>query len=255
MRPVLYLVPLMPTILTLFLVVILSSCYSLASSGGHLDDNDGDLPEISDLGDKSPEHGLFAFGFTVAALMILFIARHRFSHLRLVIARSEQACGGATAATCRTLNALWAAVAVAACCFMLLMAFVCESCSDLHYVGAIGAFGLVAVFQTLHTALVALLLARGVTVAGATRPGGAAEGDKWYSTATVLVSSGLLAGGFFSTLAWVSTKSAVPEYVAAASPFAYMIVAFSPDLYAYAFHVLDAGDGDAGAGLLAGDEA
>lgn len=223
-------VTLLPAVICVWLATFLGICYSIASSHGHLDDNGGGNPEISDLGDKDPEHGLFAFGFTCIALLLPVLV-----WLRHAAVAAATAGAGPTIAV---LNSAWAVVALASLPAMLTMAYVRESASDAHFEGAIATFGLVAIFETIHAVLAALALRAGHPLE---------RGDKALSGGICIAYVGLLTVGFISTLVWIpSDGNATAEYFAASMPFAYLLL-FTPSLHYHASTAMFGGAGGAAA--------
>lgn len=101
-------------------VATLGGCYAMASSDGHLNDFDG-LPAISVLGDKMPEHALFAAGF---ALLTGLSAWYRLAQL-------DEAVPGSGAN-----NTFFALVLVGLPCIIVMAAIPTSSSAGAIHLGA-----------------------------------------------------------------------------------------------------------------------
>ena len=125
-----------------WIVIFLAGCYAMANSEGHLY---AGLPAISALGDKYPEHILFAVGFAVLALIFVFALYFRAAQIDLDLQRAAKGL--------RVLNVIALVIGWLGAPFLIVMGAIPDS-SDagvMHFVGAGVAMGCFALSLILTT--------------------------------------------------------------------------------------------------------
>lgn len=139
---------LIPIALVMGLGVIVG-CYFWTRENGDLHEDEG-YPYVSDLGNKTPQQWLFAFGFGVLALFMTWASTFRYLQFQWELAPTESGP--------RDINAVMLSLAVIGYVSMIMLA----SLSDItyqtaHNVFAVLCFGCLFIYQILHTALVTLI--------------------------------------------------------------------------------------------------
>ena len=167
-------------------------------------------PEISELG-TGEAHIYFLIGFVVLfpQLIIIILGRIQFLFQNQLIVN-------------RALIGLIHLIAVISGIFMLIMAIV--SVDDrvvLHDIGAYGMFGSISLYCFLHAILLVYLFLH--------RSDAPQHSNIFYPIWFVLCS--LLLIVFFAI--WIITEAGIPQYIAAASPFLYLL-GFVPQFWSQA---------------------
>jgi hypothetical protein len=198
----------LPSVALAVLVGTLVGCHRIARAHGHLPYND--LPVISALGSRMPEHAYFRWGFTLLAtvMALAFVTRARMLALepRVVHALGLRAM-------------VWSCSAFAALSMgsMLVMAWIPDGVSPLHFVAALATFGALAVYELTHASLCIVLA----------RPDPSDDhGARPPHNPGALVRAWLVACPFIAiacVYAWVAEGSVVAQYAAVAMQFAYFL--------------------------------
>ncbi|CAF1508514.1 unnamed protein product [Rotaria sp. Silwood1] len=167
----------------------------------------GDFPQISLLG-IGPAYKYFLSGFVILSLQLLLILIGRLQflcHSQFIIHR--------------TILYIIHAIALVSAVFLLIMAIVSlDDDRRLHVIGAFGMFGFLSLYGLLHTIVAFYLFIR----RSAAPQHSNILWPLWFLICSILLI-------VFSSI-WVVKDKTVPQYIAAAMPFLYLL-AFVPQFW------------------------
>lgn len=188
-------------LLTGLLTMLVS--YSVARGDGDIEVNDDGQPAISDLGDKMPEHAVFAVGFTLlAAQLVLLVLVARLALLRAAVRL------GSSRSPPPLVHSLVAGLGLAAVPFLCLMAWIPDSASPVHFISALIMFGVLALYEVAFSILAIAVLRR-------------APAWPWPLALLMLWLLGCALGAVICAGYWVMSTNNVFEYLAVALEFAF----------------------------------